>query len=139
MVGEQVQVFRSNLVVLQVGWQKVDHRSFRDILQDTDGMSATFTGPISIVWHLLGLHHIHRVVGRCRSCAAHGASPFRSSSIALSSLVGHQLQQIGVVDHGVSQQQLFLRQREVLILTNTPFVVLEPGLISTVGCNKQRS
>ena len=134
-VGEDVQVVVGDVVQLHIGRQEVNHRLRRVVAKQHDALLAILVlCPEFRVRHLVGVHARNAVEHRCSRFAAHALSFFRR----IATDITEQFHQIGIVHHCAVEQQFFLSQRQVFILTHAPIIRLEERIIHRIVGNKQR-
>ena len=138
MVGQHFQVGVGKLVVPHECGQEVDHRRRRSISQDGNASTSVLEfGPYLRVGHLTGLHDHNGVVDAGRCLTTHGATLLGMVVLTLWTAIRQQLNQIGVVDHGVVKQKFLLRQGEPLVTAYSPVVLCKPRLEGrVVGCKQ---
>ena len=134
-VGQDGEVLVRDFVVRHVGGQEVDHRRRGAVLEEQDAFGAVAPlVPRNGPWHVGRVQARHRVVdGCCRG------TPHAGAWLDLRvERVGEQFNQIGIVDHRIVEQHLFLRQAQLVVGTHAPGIGLEPLLVRVVVGHKER-
>ena len=120
MVGQDAQVLVGHVVVAHERWQEMNHRSRSGILEDGNGFATLLEfGPGSGVGHVRRLHDIDGIIDGRSGLTAHAHAFHRR----VAAHIGEQLDEVGIVDHGVVEQHLLLCCCQLRIVPYTPVVV----------------
>ena len=135
VVGQDLQVAVSNLVVLHERGQEVNHGCC--IFREEHGYSlptrAQFV-PVLRSWHRRHGHDVDRVVDAGSRQSAHGLAFFGG----IAAHVRHERNEVGIVDHGIVQHELLSCFRHLLIRANAPLVGGIPLLERIVVSREER-